>query len=341
MLKMAKNIVKLNYDIMDLTKSNSKTLQQDFNYVMATNNIIALLFDKANLYSGNYEETLEESEIEYVGDIFSGNCFSFKEQNKFINNNMISDEDREILINGCMWVSAILSLKYIGNGIDYMDLLNQGYFGIESAINNYKKKNKKAFSTLVRDEIISGLEEYVCSNGKYGLINNKTFKDCKGMQHVNNILFNQYGHEMPFDYVSDYLGLSREKINELYMLSQDSLSVDEIDDDSAIKNLSNYILNPCDIADDKVYYEELLDICDSVLNEKEKYVLFNNLGLNGNKCLSYSKLGDIMGCSGENVRYTLNCSLSKIREEIDKRNFYTYNKRNNLLTIDDIKKSHK
>ena len=342
MQKIVKNLFHIKEDVQKIVVDINKNNSNDYTYVNALSNIVEVIFDKESLMVGNYYEYLLDSDIDFIKLIFSSECLSLKEQNDYIKTfDIIDEENRHDLISKSMWMVAIIALNYINNGIEYMDLVQEGSLGIINAINNYKNKNNKAYSTLVRDEIISSIEKYICSKGKYGSISDNTFKYCRGIQRVNDILINIHGCEVPLEQVADYLGISSEKFNKLYMLSQDSLDVDEIDDEVVINDLSSYVLNPGDIADDKVYYEDLLDICKSVLNEKEIYVLFNNLGLNGNKRLSYNELANIMGCSKEYIRYTLNCSLSKIRREIDIRDSKAYNKRNHLLTIDDIKKIHK
>lgn len=342
MQKIGKNLFHIKEDVQKIVGDINAYNLDDYTYVNALSNIVDLIFDKQGLMVGNYYECLLDSDIEFIKQIFSNECLSLKEQNHYIKTfDIRNEEKRHDLISKSMWMVAIIALNYINNGIEYMDLVQEGSIGIIIAINNYKNKNDKAYSTLVRDEILSSIEKYICSKGKYGSISNKTFKYCKGIQRINDVLINLHGREVSLEYVADYLVLSSEKFNKLYMLLQGPLNVDEIDDEVVINDLSSYILNPCEIADDKVYYEELLDICKSVLNERELYVLFNNLGLDSNRCLSYNELGNILECSTTNIGCILKRSLYKIRRELDIREKKAYRKRNCLLTIDDIKKFNK
>lgn len=338
MEKVGKNLIKLKNDIISLTQLTSKINQNNFNYVVALNNIIELLYMNNNLQNGNYEETLQEADIKYIKEIFSGVCFTVKEQNQYIKtHDMNFIEEKNELINGCLWVSAISSLNYINYGIDYVDLLNQGYFGIESAINKYGKDSTKAFSTLVKEEVILSLMKYVREYGKYGHISKKELHIISNLDYWKDLYLMQREHEGTSEDLAYYFSCPQDSMKKLITLSQGTIELDSSEVELDDKRSEASVVDIEEVAVDKLYFEDLLETCELALNKEEKYILYHLIGINNYSCMSKVEISSHLGCSTTSLNQTIEKALIKIRNKYK----VIQDRRTGLLNINDVKKLRK
>lgn len=334
MAKVEKNLIKLKKDMMDLIKLFSNIEQINFNYVSATNNIIMLLLENENIHKGNFEEKLSDADIEYIKEIFSGECFTFKEMNNYIKKlNINEEEEKNKLINSCLWVSAYLSLNYIGNAIDYIDLVQQGSIGIDSAINKYRNNNAKAFSTLVKAEIISSLIKYVREFGKYGQIINKEFNLISSLDYCKDLFLNNNGYDGNLYDIADYLNYPVDSLEQLMLISSDFVDIDEIDDESIFERMESSVVDVEEEAIKNYDYTDIIEACNLCLNDREKYVIYHYFGINNCRCMNYFEIGEHLGCSSERIRQIFSRALYKVRMKYK----VILNKRRRLLSIDDVK----
>ena len=92
-----------------------------------------------------------------------------------------------------------------------------------------------------------------------------------------------------------------------------------------------------DDIENKIYFEELLNLCKYVLNDRELFIIKSMYGINTNK-LTQIQIASILGCSHQNIGQIIDNSLIKIRKEIKRRNVKFKNKQLGLLTINEINK---
>ena len=337
MEKVKENLSNLNSDFIDIVNQLSKFLNNDFNSANIINNLLDIIREGKYIEVGMKSEYLNKDDIEFIREIFSSKCLSLEEQKKFIKRNNLSIlKSRNELIKYSLWVPVIISLVYIDKGVSYMDLVQEGSLGIISATKKYRKINNKAYSTLLIDEIINKIEEYICKTGKYGIISKKKLKDIKIVKYLFDKNLDKLKSISKIDEITDISGIPNEDVIDLLYLEQGYLNIDETD----LEENHNRILNMTSMEDDienKIYFEELFNICKYALNNKELFVIESIYGINTNK-LTQTQIATILGCSHQNVAQIINKSLIKIRHEINRRNVKFKNKQLGLLTINDIKK---
>ena len=327
--KIIENLKKLKRDLIVLTNIDDET-----NYVTIVNNIIEILLENGNPNNGEYEEDLNPDDRKYIIDIFT-NCFTLKEQNNFIkSHDMSSTEQKEILINNCLWVSALLSLKYIGYGIEYIDLVNQGYLGIENAIKRCTVNNNYCFSNVIKAEVIRYLEKYIREKGIYGYLGPKKYK---ALSSVNKVKENI---QAPED-IADYLSYPEDEIKELIPLLEGPISLDTIKDVTFNGRNNAGIVNPEDIAISNISIEHIYEIIDSVLNEREKYIFYHLMGIKGYKKKRDLELASDLSVSYQRIGQLFKASKEKIQKQIRLEEYLAHKKRNNLSSISDFQKIKK
>ena len=334
---IARNLFSLKNDIIKLTNYVNDNCDLRYNYVSAANNIIELLYGDGKLVNGNYNETLNDADIDYIREIFSNECFTFKDMNKFIKTQDMNLEDNRCdLINGCLWIPAILSLKYIGNGIDYSDLLQEGSFGIGNAICDYKRSSK-SFSRLVIINVDEILKKYIRENGKYGNITKKQFEILLKLDDVKERVLALYEREVSNLYYADFLNYPYDSFEELMLKSCDSLDIDNIDDELNNHRTEKGIVDVEEEVLERFNYEDIFEACDLALNDREKFIIYHHFGINGCKQMNLTEIASYFGFSKERARFIVNLSLSKVKHKYKA----ILNKRKGLLSISDIKELRK
>lgn len=339
MQKIAENLFHIKEDVIKIVAEINKNNLNNYSYVNALNNIIEVIFEKDAIIFGNNYEYLRDSDIEFITEVFSNKCLNLKEQNNYIKNFDIKDETvRHVLISQSMWLVTIIALNYINNGIEYMDLVQEGSIGIINAINNYKNKNNKAYSTLVKDEIIAIIEKNVCTKGKYGHITDKTFNIYKNLDNVKDKIFMTYGCEGNYEEICEHFNYPSDSMKELMILSQDSLDLDSFEFILDNGKSSESIIDVEEIAVNNIYYKDLLETCNLILNKKERFVIYQFFGLNNYQRKTQAEIALLIGCSRSRVGQIIDISLMKIRKKIINIRQKAKRKSLGLITIDDIKK---
>lgn len=331
------NLFSLKNDIIKLTNLENDRRNFRYNYVTVVNNIIELLFGDGKIVNGNYNEALNEADIDYIREIFLGKCFTFKEQNIFFKTqDMNLDDKRCDLINGCLWVPTILSLKYIGHGIDYSDLLQEGSLGISDAIYDYGKTTY-SFSRSVIIKVDEMLKKYIMNNGKYGNISKRQCEILLELADIDENILALYGHEVPDVYYADYLNIPSDFFEKLKIRSYGSLDINNIDDELYSHRTEIGFVNVEEEALGRYNYEDIIEACKSSLNEREKFIIFHYFGLNDCKPMNYEEIASNLGISKVRVSQIVNTSLVKIKARYKR----IINKRKCLLSISDIKRLRK
>ncbi|MGQ9706788.1 MAG: sigma-70 family RNA polymerase sigma factor [bacterium] len=279
------------------------------------------------------EEEEEEEEIQRVNvsDDNTALTLYFKEISKIP---LLSPEDvtllakrakagnldaKKALILSNLRLVVKIAKNYIGKGLSFVDLIEEGNIGLIKAVEKFDYRRGYRFSTYASWWIRQAITRAIANKSRtirlpvhiVDLVN-RYFK-------IRRELTEKYGGVPPLDKIAKVMKISEEKLQKIIDASQFTKSIDDhlADEESTVADLIEE--EPADIPSEVVfrlmrreYIEELLE----QLTEKEREVLMYRFGLMGDKPMTLKETGRILGITRERIRQIEIRALRKLRQII-------------------------
>lgn len=265
----------------------------------------------------------------YLKDIGKIKMLNFQEE-KDLGKAIKEGEDKKAQIAKRKLIQANLRLvvsiakKYTGQGVLFMDLVQEGSLGLIKAVEKFDYSKNFKFSTYATWWIKQTITRAISNNSRTIRIPvHMTDKIRKYKKEYSKLSF-ELGRE-PFDFeVAERLNITEKQlVNIKKSIIKEPISLETpVTDD----------LNVGDYVEDKSYrspesqtksnilkgsVEDLL----ASLSERERKIINYRFGINGELPQTLEQLGSIMGYSKERIRQLETSALSKIRAKQELQHF--------------------
>ena len=296
-----------------------------------------------NIEQNNFVEPEEEEEIKtfnsisneddilqmYLKDIGKIKLLNSKEE-KILGQKIKEEKPNEADIAKRKLVQANLRLvvsiakKYIGQGILFMDLVQEGSLGLIKAAERFDYSKNFKFSTYATWWIKQTIIRAISNNARIIRIPVHMTDKIRKYKKVFTTLSFELGRE-PNDYeISEKLGINlkqlatikksiiREPIS-LETPVTDDLNVGDYVEDKSCRSPEAQVKN-------NILRGSIEDLLSS-LPEREKQIISCRFGINGETPKTLEQLGNIMGYSKERIRQLEDSALKQLRERKEFQHF--------------------
>ena len=227
-----------------------------------------------------------------------------------------SDMAKRKLIQANLRLVVSIAKKYIGQGVNFMDLVQEGSIGLIRAAEKFDYSKNFKFSTYatwwIKQSIIRAIANYSKSIRIPVHMSDKIRK----YKRIYNELSNSLGREPTDNEILQKLGISLSKLQKI----KQSILVEPVSLETTITDdlcLRDYIEDKTlQSPEDKVKQDCIKTDVPKLLNtlpEREKQVLANRYGLNSDKPKTLAQLGDMLGYSKERIRQIEEGAILKLR----------------------------
>ena len=228
---------------------------------------------------------------------------------------------RNTIVEHNLKLVVSIARKYVGRGVNFLDLIQEGNIGLYKMIEKYDYKSGYAFSTYATWWIRQSITRAIADYGRTIRIPVHVHESISKMLKVEKELTVELGHEPSDKEISERLNISLEKINNLrrYSESISSLDVPVVSSNGdSDTTLADYIKdddNEIDELPDKMFYEEFAKELFEVdyLSEKQKTILRLRFGFDDGKPKTLEIIGKKLGLTRDRVRQIEIKALKKIR----------------------------
>ena len=274
-------------------------------------------FEKDSIDSGNFE--LTDSVKTYLREIGRRPLLTLEEERKLAQR--ISKGDnyaREIFIESNLKLVVSIAERYIGRGLSFLDLIQEGNLGLITAVDKYDVSRGLKFSSYATYWIRQAITRAIADKGRNVRVPVYMYEKIGAYKKAVTNLEARLNRQPMINEIANEMGLSIPEVTKLHKLQSDAVSMNTLVGNDEYTELGNFIPaseeTPEDVAivgNMQLQVRKLLEDCN--LKPREIEVLMLRFGFNDREPMLLEEIGKKINITREGVRQIESRALMKIR----------------------------
>jgi len=269
-------------------------------------------------YDGSNSEIVDSIKL-YFLEINKKPLLSFEQEKELAKRSSQGDlKARELFIESNLRLVVNIAKKYIGKGLPFLDLIQEGNIGLMNAINKYDVNKNFKFSTYATYWIRSAITYAIANKARN--IRIPVYMQIKIRKFKQTVLYleSKLNRQPTVNEIANAMNLTLLEVKDLHNYQMDTISINSTINDENDTEIEHFISSSSKTLEDIVIEEnmqlqvkEILE--NSNLNSREIEILMLRFGINNNNPMTLKQISNLFKISKERVRVIEEKALMKIR----------------------------
>ena len=301
-----------NIDIMNIPETQEEV---DDEFLKDTDDEEVEILDDIDTLEG---VSLEDPVRMYLKEIGSVSLLSPEEEIELSKKAEDGDQDaRDRIIEANLRLVVSIAKKYVGRGISFLDLIQEGNMGLIKAVEKFDYTKGYKFSTYATWWIRQSITRGIADKGKTIRVPVHLVETINKTLRTSRNLLQELGREPTSDEIAARLGTTKQKVEEALEISKDPVSMDSPIGEEEDSSLGDFIedenmMSPSDSADYQMLKQELMNALDT-LTDRERKVIELRFGLKDGQARTLEEVGKEFNVTRERIRQIEAKALRKLR----------------------------